>query len=127
VSICANTNIGQLCQDLNSIVVLSVWYETFEIKNSKWLWLVNDIVANINSDKILCGSFGLYPSYAAGVLNSAEKIHFYVLCYEQLNYEDYIKNILLVKTAAFPIKRIEGVISSYRLVVKLFQYNLKQE
>ena len=82
VSFCANTNIGQLCQDLNSTVGLIVWYDTFQIKNSEWLWLVSDIVATINSDKILYGSFGLYPSYAARILNAAEKSHFYVLCYE---------------------------------------------
>ena len=57
VSFCASTNIGQLCQDLNSIVGLSVWYDTFQIKNSQWSWLVSDIVATINSDKILRGSF----------------------------------------------------------------------
>ena len=74
VSFCANTNIGQLCEDLNSIVGLSVWYVTFQIKNSEWLWLVSDIVATINSNEILCGSFGLYASYAAEILNTAEKI-----------------------------------------------------
>jgi len=32
VSLCANTNIGQFCEDLNSIVGFSVWYN-FQIKN----------------------------------------------------------------------------------------------
>ena len=31
---------------------------------------VNDIVTIMNSVKLLCGSFGLYPSYVAGILNS---------------------------------------------------------
>jgi hypothetical protein len=65
----ANTDIGDLCKELNSIVGLSVWYDTFQIKNSEWLWLVSDIVATINSDNIICCSFGLYVSYAAGILN----------------------------------------------------------
>ena len=56
ISFCANTNIGQLCEGLNSIVGLCVWYDTFQIKNSEWLWLVSDIVATINSDKIVCCS-----------------------------------------------------------------------
>ena len=59
VSFCASTNIGQLCKDLNSVVGLTVWYNTFQIKNSEWLWLVSDIVATINNDTILWGSFGL--------------------------------------------------------------------
>jgi len=54
ISFCANTNIRQLCQVLNSIMELSVWYYT-QIKNSEWLWLVSNIVATINSDKIICG------------------------------------------------------------------------
>ena len=37
VSFCANTNIGQLCEDLNSIVGHTVWYDTFQIKNSECL------------------------------------------------------------------------------------------
>jgi len=45
----------------------------------------------MNSYKVPCDSFGLYPSYAAGILNSEEKIHLYVVCSEQLNYEHYIK------------------------------------
>ena len=53
VSICANTNIGQLCQDLNSIVGLSAWYDTFQIKNSEWLCFLSDIVATIKCGKIL--------------------------------------------------------------------------
>ena len=68
------------------------------------MWLVSDIVATINSDKILCGSFALYPSYAAGVLNGAEKIHFYVLCYVQLNYEDNIKKCIASKYCCISYK-----------------------
>ena len=56
-----------------------------------------------------------------------EKIHIYMFSYEQLNYKDYITNVLLVNTVVFPIKRIQSVISSYLLVVKLLQYHLKQE
>jgi len=51
----------------------------------KVLWLVNNIVTTVYSDKVLCGSFGLYPSYAAGIRNCVKEIHFYVLCSENLN------------------------------------------
>jgi len=79
-------------------VGLSVWYDTFQIKNSEWLWLVSDIVAKIKSDKILCGSFALYASYAAGILNWVEKIHLYVVCSEQLNKKIISQGILPVKS-----------------------------
>jgi hypothetical protein len=108
VSFSANTNIGHLCQDFNSIVGLSVWYDTLQIKNSEWLWFVSDIVATINISKILCGSFALYPSYAAGILNATIKIYFYMLCYEQLNYEDYIKKCIASKDCCVSYKTHTG-------------------
>jgi len=51
----------------------------------------------MKSDKLLCYSFGLYPSYAAGILTSVKEIHFYVLCSEKLNYADYIKKCMAGK------------------------------
>jgi len=52
---------------------------------------MNDVVAAINSSKVLCGSFGLYPIFVAGILNSVKKINSYVLCYKELKYADYIE------------------------------------
>ena len=60
VSFLPDSSIGRLCEDLNNIVGKGVWYDMFQVKNTKWLWLVNDIVTTMNSDKVLCGSFGLY-------------------------------------------------------------------
>jgi len=57
---------------------------------------------------MLCGSFALYPSYAAGILNAAKKIHFYVLCHEQLNYEDYIKKCIASKDCCVSYKTHTG-------------------
>jgi len=51
----------------------------------------------MKSDKVLCGSFGLYPSYAAGILNSVKEIHFYVLCSDKLNYTDYVEKCIAGK------------------------------
>ena len=45
-------------------------------------------VTTVKIDKVLCVSFGLYPSYATGILNFVKEIHFYVLCSEKLNYAD---------------------------------------
>ena len=67
VSIRTNDSIGRLCEDLNHIVGYGIWYDTFQVQNTQWLWLVNNIVTTMNSDKVLCGCFGLYPSYVAGI------------------------------------------------------------
>ena len=50
VSFLANTNIGPLCVNLNTIVGDVIWYNWFQIRNSNWLWLVNYIVAAINTN-----------------------------------------------------------------------------
>jgi len=71
------------------------------------LWFVNDITA-MNNDKALCGSFGVYPSYEAGILNSVEEIHFYVLCRENLNYVDYIEKCIAGKSCSVTSKPHTG-------------------
>jgi len=38
---------------------------------------VNDGVAAMNSNEVLCGSFGVYPSFVVGILNSANEINFF--------------------------------------------------
>ena len=48
-----NFSIVRLCEDLNDIVRQGVWYDTFKVQNTKWLWFVNDIVTTVNSDKLL--------------------------------------------------------------------------
>jgi hypothetical protein len=70
VSYLPNSSIGSLCENLNNIVGQGVWYDTFQVQNKKWLWFVNNIITVVNTDKVLCVSFGLYPSYVAGILNS---------------------------------------------------------
>jgi hypothetical protein len=95
-----NSSIGKLCEDLNSTVRQGNWYDTFQVQNTKWLWLVNDIVTTINSDNMLCGCFGLFPSYAAEILNSVKEINFYVLCNKRrLRCVSYLENVLLEKSA----------------------------
>ena len=51
----------------------------------------NNAVA-MNSDQVLCGAFGLYPGYVAGILKHVEEINFYILCNDKLIYSDYIEN-----------------------------------
>jgi len=73
-----------------------VWCSLFEtVQNKKWLCLVSDIVTVMNSEKVLCGSFALCCSYVAGILKSAEEIHFYVLCNE--NFPNYIEKYIVIR------------------------------
>jgi len=115
VSFLPDSSIGGLCADLNNIVGQGVWYDTFQVKNTKWLWLVNNIVTTMKSDKVLCGSFGLYPSYVACILNSVKEILFYVLCSEKLNYADDIEKYIAGKEHSVtytPHRRDEFLLSS---------------
>jgi hypothetical protein len=86
-----DSSFWQLCEDLNKIVGYGIYYVTFKIQNTNWLWFVENCITIINSNTVLCGSFGVYPSYVAGILNSVPKIHFFVLHSEKLNYTDYVK------------------------------------
>jgi hypothetical protein len=49
-----NSSIGELCEDSNTIIGLGIWLDTFQVKNTKWLWLVNDRVTTLNSDTTDC-------------------------------------------------------------------------
>jgi len=103
VSFVPNASIGRACRDLNNIVGQGIWYDIFQVQNTKCLWFVNDIVTSMNSDKVLGGSFGLYPSYAAGILNTVKEIHFYVLCNETLIYANYIEKYIAHKECTFTL------------------------
>ena len=94
VSSSPDSSIGQLCEDLNKIAGREIYYDRFEIQNTKWLWFVSNMITALNNNKILCGCFGMYPRFVAGILNTAKRIHFFVLCNEELNYEDYIENCI---------------------------------
>jgi hypothetical protein len=103
VSFVSNLGIGQLCEDLNSIIGQGIWYDTFQILNTRWLWLVNDLVTALNCGNVLCGTFGLYPSYVAGILNSVKEINFYVLCNKRINYGKHIRTCIAGKECTFKL------------------------
>jgi len=89
-----NFSTGRLCEDFNNTVGQGVWYDIFQVQNTKWLRIVNDTVTTVNSDKVLCGSFVLYQSYVAGILNSGKEINFYVFFSEKLNYADHVEKCI---------------------------------
>jgi len=104
VSFIPYLSLGKLCEELNTTVGQGIWYDTFQIQNTKWLRLVNNIVATMNSDNMLCGCFGLYPSYEAGILNSVKQIDFYVLWNKRrLRCSSYLEKCVAGKECTFKL------------------------
>ena len=66
-----DSTIGQLFEDLNKVAGYGIYYDKYEIQNTKWLWLVNNIVTIMNGNTV-CGSFVMYPSYVACILISVK-------------------------------------------------------
>jgi len=97
VSFNSKESVGQLCEDLNNIIGQDIWYDKFHVRNTKSLRFLHDIITDMNNDKVMCGCFGLYPSYVAGILDTVKGIHFYILCEEKLNYAKYITTCLARK------------------------------
>ena len=81
---------GLMCTRQTDIIGAGSWFDSFTVQNTIWLSLVKKILVTMNSDRVLCGVFGLYPSYLAGILKHVEEINFYVLCNEKLTYSVYI-------------------------------------
>jgi hypothetical protein len=71
---------------LNNNIRAGTWFDSFTVQNTKWFSLVKNIVAALNSDRVMCGVFGLYPSNVGGILKRVEEINVYVLCNYKLKY-----------------------------------------
>ena len=59
------------------------------------------MVTAVDNDKTLCGCFGMNPSFVAGILNSARRTHFFVLCNEELIMKIILKSVLVTKSVVF--------------------------
>jgi hypothetical protein len=79
ISFGSSVDMKRLSDGLNELVGAGIWYDTFTIRNTRWLWLVNDTVSVMKSDEVLCGVGGIYPEFVAGILNQVNEINFYVL------------------------------------------------
>jgi hypothetical protein len=94
VSFHPDANVGHLCNNLNNTIGIGIWYGTFQVQNTKWLWLMNNI-AVLNSDNMHCGCFRQYAIYVAGILNSIKEINFYVLCNKiRLHCANYLEKCI---------------------------------
>ena len=104
VSFIPYLSLGKLCEELNTTVGQGIWYDIFQVQNTEWLWLGNDIVTTMNSN-MLCGCFGLFPSYVAGILNSVKEINFYVLCNKRnLRCASYLEKCVAGKECTFKLR-----------------------
>jgi len=66
---------------------------------------VNDIVTTMNSNNVLCASFGLFPSYVAGILNSVKGINFYALCNKRrLRCASYLEKCIAGTECTFKLR-----------------------
>jgi len=83
-----DSSIGQLCEDLNEIVGQGIYYNKLEIQNTKRFGFVSNMVTAMSNNKILCGCFGMYPRFVTGILKTARRIHYFVLCNAELNCEN---------------------------------------
>jgi hypothetical protein len=96
-------DMNRLSNDLNQLVGVGIWHDTYTVQNTKWLWLVSDI-----SDKVLCAVAGMYPGYVAGILNQVTEINFYVLCNEQLKYSDFIEKCISGRECTISFMSVPG-------------------
>jgi hypothetical protein len=97
----------RLSDDLNELVGAGIWY-IFKIRNTTRLWLVNNIVSVMKSDKVLCGVAGMCPGFVVGILNQVNEISFYVLCNETLKYSEYIEKCISSRKRTTPFMAFEG-------------------
>ena len=93
ISCGSNFDIGFVCTKLNTVVGAGMRFETFTVQNTKWFWLLKCIVAAMNSDRVLCGAFGLYPGYVAGILKHVAEVHFDVLTSKLVVYKQSVSLI----------------------------------
>jgi len=55
--------------------------------------MAGEYFTTLNSDNGFCATFGRYPSYVAGILNSVKQIRINVLCTKQIR-QYILKNVL---------------------------------
>jgi len=102
VSFIPYLSFGKLCKKLNTTVGQGIWYDTFQARNTKWLWLVNNIVTKLNSNNVLGVTSRRYTSYVAQILNSVKNR--FLCCAININYAKYIKQCIAQKKCTFKLR-----------------------
>jgi len=112
VSFRPDANIVHLCNNLNNIVGKSIWHDTFQVQNTKWLWLVNNVVAALNIDNMHCECSGQYASYVTGILNSVKKsISMFFVIKECYIAQTTLKHVFLIHRVPYHLSHIHITIS----------------
>jgi len=50
ISFSPDSCIGQLCEDLNNVVGQRIYYDTFEIENTKWFWFLSNMYTAMKNE-----------------------------------------------------------------------------
>ena len=59
ISFSQDSSIGQLCE----IDEQGIYYDTFEIQDTKWFWFVSNMITALKNEKTLIGCFAMYPRF----------------------------------------------------------------
>jgi hypothetical protein len=109
ISFVSGMGMKRLSDDLDHLVGVGLWHDTFTIRNTTLLWLVHDIVSAMKSDKVLCGVAGMYPGFVAGILNHVNEINFHVLSNGPLKYSVHIKKCISGTDCTISFMPFEGI------------------
>ena len=93
ISCCWNFDIGFVCTKLNTVVGAGMRFDTVTMLSTNWFWLLKYIVEAMNSDRVLCGAFGSYHGYVAGILKHVAEVHFDVLTSKLVVYKQSVSLI----------------------------------
>jgi hypothetical protein len=98
----------RLYQYLNQLVGEGISNDTFTILNRKLLWLVNDNVLAVKSEKVRRGVVRMYSGVVSGIFNQVKKINFCVHSDEQMKYSDYIEKSVSGRQCNISFVAFEG-------------------
>ena len=84
---------GHVCTRLNELIGVDSWFDSFSVQNTKWLPVVEKILMNLKSERVICAVVGLYPAYVAGIMKHVVEIKFYVHSNDYLRNLDYIEKV----------------------------------
>jgi len=69
----------------------------------------------------------MYPIIVAGILNRARRIHFFVLCDDEVNYEYYVEKCIGDKECSVSYKSHKEISLKYHIMAKQFLLKVKLE
>jgi len=83
------------------------------------------MVTAMNNDETLCGCFGMYPCFVAGILHSGRRIHFLCSVMKSQIMKIILKSLLVIKSVVFCYKSHKDIFPKYHMKAKQFLFRLK--